>query len=137
MKSAQIPSLILVVYYDDDSVDDCDDGNGHLLKNSPKDVREEFLVGRMTVRCDRPESPGWVRPARQVLIYLLQYVWYMLLMMMMMIVMMIMVNFKRICPKDFREEFLVGRMAVRCDPLESLKWVSRAAKLLELLPLYV
>ena len=45
MKSAQIPSLILVVYHDDDSVDDCDDGNGHPLKNLPKDVQKEFLVG--------------------------------------------------------------------------------------------
>ena len=58
MESAQIPSLILVVYYDDDgqpaegrprpiddNVDDCDDGNGHPLKNSPKEVRKEFLVG--------------------------------------------------------------------------------------------
>ena len=91
----------------------------------------------MTVRCDTPESPGWVRPARQVLIYLLQYVWYMLLMMMMMIVMMIMVNFKRICPKDFREEFLVGRMAVRCDPLESPGWVRPARQVLIYLLLFV
>ena len=37
MKSAQIPSLILVVYYGDDNVDDCDDYDGHLQKNSPRD----------------------------------------------------------------------------------------------------
>ena len=67
MKSAQIPSLILAVYHDDDSVDDCDDGNGHPLKNSPKDVREEFLVGGMTVRCDPLESLKWVSPAAKLL----------------------------------------------------------------------
>ena len=67
MKSAQIPSLILVVYHDDDSVDDCDDGNGPPLKNSPKDVRKEFLVGRMTVRCDPLESLMWVSPAAKLL----------------------------------------------------------------------
>ena len=67
MKSAQIPSLILVVYHDDDSVDDCDDGNGHPLKNLPKEVRKEFLVGRMTVRCDPMESLKWVSPAAKLL----------------------------------------------------------------------
>ena len=40
------------MYCDDDNVDECEDDNGHLQKNFPKDVREEFLVGRMTVRCD-------------------------------------------------------------------------------------
>ena len=44
MESAQTPSLTLVAYYDDDNVDDCDDDNGHLQKNLPKDVRKEFLV---------------------------------------------------------------------------------------------
>ena len=80
MESAQIPSLILVVYYDDDNqpaegrpgpsddnVDDCDDGNGHPLKNSPKEVRKEFLVGRITVRCDPMESLKWVSPAAKLL----------------------------------------------------------------------
>ena len=108
MKSAQIPSLILVVYYGDDNVDDCDDYNGHLQKNLPKDVRKEFLFGRMTVRCDRLESPEWVRPARQVLIYLLQYVWCILLMMMMMIGMRMMVNFERICQKTSERSSSLG-----------------------------
>ena len=50
MESAQIPSLILVLYYDGDNVDDCDDHNGHLQKNLPKDVRKEVLVGGMSIR---------------------------------------------------------------------------------------
>ena len=57
MKSAQIPSLILVVYHDDDSVDDCDDGNGHLQKSSPKDVRKGVLV-------ERRNDPIVVTPGR-------------------------------------------------------------------------
>ena len=63
MKSAQIPSLILVVYHDDDSVDDCDDGNGHLQKSSPKDVRKGVLVEGRNDRCDPRESPQWVSHA--------------------------------------------------------------------------
>ena len=51
----------------DDNVDDCDDGNGHPLKNSPKEVRKEFLVGGMTVRCDAMESLKWVSPAAKLL----------------------------------------------------------------------
>ena len=50
MKSAQIPSHIVLVYYDYDNVDDCDDDNGHLQKNLPKDVRKEVLVGGMSIR---------------------------------------------------------------------------------------
>ena len=33
MRSAQTPSLILVLYDDDDNCDDCDHDNGHLQKN--------------------------------------------------------------------------------------------------------
>ena len=67
MKSAQIPSLILSVYYGDDNVDDCDDYNGHLQKNLPEDVRKEFLFGRNSVRCDPLESLKWVAPAAKLL----------------------------------------------------------------------
>ena len=74
MKSAQIPSLMLVMHCDDDNVDECEDDNGHLQKNFPKDVREEFLVGRMTVRCDHLESLKWVAPAGTLHILLSLYV---------------------------------------------------------------
>ena len=74
MRSAQIPSLILVVYYDDDNVDDCDDGNGHPLKNSPIEVREESSFGRMTVRSDPLESMKWDSPAAKLLELLPLYV---------------------------------------------------------------
>ena len=67
MKSAQIPSLMLVMYCDDDNVDECEDDNGHLQKNFPKDVREEFLVGGMTVRSDPLESLKRDSPAAKML----------------------------------------------------------------------
>ena len=61
MKSFQTPSLRLVLYYDDDDVDDCDDYEGHLQKNLPKDVRKEVSLGGGTyIRCDPLESLKWV-----------------------------------------------------------------------------
>ena len=63
MKSAQNPSLILVLHDDTDSCDDCDHDNGHPQKNSPKDVQKEVLVGRRSIRCDLLESPKWVSHA--------------------------------------------------------------------------
>ena len=63
MKSAQTPSLTLALYYDDDDNDDCDVYKGHLQKNLPKYVRNEVPVGRMSIRCDPPESPKWVSHA--------------------------------------------------------------------------
>ena len=105
MKSAQIPSLMLVMYCDDDNVDECEDDNGHLQKNFPKDVREEFLVGRMTVRCDEVghtiKTSAYIPPP----------------------VCTVHVDddddddcddddgqLQKNLPKDFRKEFLVGRM---------------------------
>ena len=108
MKSAQIPSLILAVYYGDDNVDDCDDYNGHLQKNLPQIRPKGVPLWEDDGRCDPLESPDWVRPARQVLIYLLQYVWCIWLMMMMMIVMMMMVNFERICQKTSERSLSLG-----------------------------
>ena len=72
--SAYIPPPVCVVHIVDDDDDDCDDDDGQLRKNLPKDFRKEFLVGRMTVRCDHLESLKWVAPAGTLHILLSLYV---------------------------------------------------------------
>ena len=63
LKSAQTPSLIPVLHDDNDHCDDCDHDNGPPQKNLPKDVQEEVIVGRRSIRCDHLESPRWVSHA--------------------------------------------------------------------------
>ena len=63
MRSAQTPSLILVLYDDEDNCDDCDHDNGHLQKNLPNDVQKEVLPGRRSIRCHLLESPMLVSHA--------------------------------------------------------------------------
>ena len=57
-------------------------------------------------------------------------------MIMLMIVMITMVIFKRIPQETAKKEVLVGRRSIRCDLLESPKWVSHAWKVLKYLPSY-
>ena len=95
-QSDQTHPLECTVHYDDDNVEECDGGNGHPLKNSPKDVREEFLVGGMTVRSDPLESLKRDSPAAKMLELLPLCVWHMMMMIALIIVLMAMVIFKRI-----------------------------------------
>ena len=73
MKSAQTPTLILVLHDDNDNSDDCYHDNGHPQKNLPKDVHKEVLIGRRSIRCYLLESPKWVSHAWKVLKYLPPY----------------------------------------------------------------
>ena len=66
-QSAQKHPLVCVVHCCDDDSHDCNDDIGLSQRNSPKYVRKEVLVGRISARFEPPEiSRIWERNTESV-----------------------------------------------------------------------
>ena len=125
-QSAQTHPLECTLHYDDDDSYDCNDDNGHPQKNSPKYVRKEVLVGTIGARFEPPGEPEvrfWVSRSAQTRPLVCSVDDDRILVM---TAIMKTVIFKRNLRRKSERSSCFERMSVRCDTLESPKWVSHA-----------